>query len=44
MKQLCFSTRLFFQTELDADWKQYLVDNIKGGELLVYGEKGGLKD
>ncbi len=26
--------------ELDADWKQYLIDNIKGGELLVYGEEG----
>ncbi|MDO5096856.1 MAG: hypothetical protein Q4D65_09855 [Peptostreptococcaceae bacterium] len=26
--------------ELEADWKQYLIDNIKGGELLVYGEEG----
>ncbi|MDO5096931.1 MAG: hypothetical protein Q4D65_10230 [Peptostreptococcaceae bacterium] len=27
--------------ELEADWKQYLIDNIEGGELLVYGDKGG---
>lgn len=26
--------------QLDADWKQYLIDNIKSGELLVYGEEG----
>ncbi len=26
--------------ELESDWKQYLIDNIKGGELLVYGEEG----
>ncbi|MDO4710815.1 MAG: hypothetical protein Q4A75_02465 [Peptostreptococcaceae bacterium] len=26
--------------QLDADWKRYLIDNIKSGELLVYGEKG----
>ncbi len=25
--------------ELEADWKQYIVDNIKGGEWLVYGEE-----
>ncbi|MDO5096569.1 MAG: hypothetical protein Q4D65_08405 [Peptostreptococcaceae bacterium] len=26
--------------ELEADWKQYLIDNIEGGEWLVYGEEG----
>ncbi len=26
--------------ELEADWKQYLIDNIVDGKLLVYGDKG----
>ena len=26
--------------ELEADWKQYLIDNIENGEWLVYGDKG----
>ncbi|MDO5096857.1 MAG: hypothetical protein Q4D65_09860 [Peptostreptococcaceae bacterium] len=26
--------------QLESDWKQYLIDNIKSGELLVYGEEG----